>query len=88
MRERRKSGSVRGAGSNLRPYSTDDSVCAQCGKKETNDNVLLPIGVRNHVWLHSACWEPWRLALRAKAKRALGLDDVEVDVEVDVDADR
>jgi hypothetical protein len=40
MRERRKSGSVRGAGSNLRPYSTMLS-----DRKPATDSDLKPAGV-------------------------------------------
>jgi hypothetical protein len=49
--------------------SSDPSRCAQCGKPETRDSVLLPIGAGNmHAWLHSDCWAPWRAERRAKAE--------------------
>lgn len=51
---------------------SDDSVCAHCRQRS---DVLLPIGIKNHVWLHSQCWEPWRLALRRQAAIALGFAD-------------
>src|SRR6478609_8683749 len=40
---------------------TDPNRCASCGKSETPDATLLPIGVGvRHAWLHSGCWESWR----------------------------
>jgi hypothetical protein len=35
--------------------------CAHCGRLETPDATLLPIGVGvRHAWLHTVCVEPWR----------------------------
>jgi hypothetical protein len=42
------------------PGPTSPSRCAHCGKPEARGNVLLPIGVRDHVWLHDLCREAWR----------------------------
>ena len=42
--------------------------CAHCGKRETPDAILLPIGVsERHAWLHDSCWEAWRGRRRAAA---------------------
>ena len=47
---------------------TDPNRCAHCGRLETVDAPLLPIGVGvHHTWLHSDCWEPWRERRRAQA---------------------
>jgi hypothetical protein len=38
---------------------TDPNRCAWCGKSETSDTTLLPIGVGvRHTWLHRNCWAP------------------------------
>jgi hypothetical protein len=51
---------------------TDPSRCAQCGRAETPDATLLPIGVgARHAWLHNHCWEAWRADRRAVAIAAL-----------------
>jgi hypothetical protein len=46
---------------------TDPSRCAWCGKPETPDATLLPIGVGPHSWLHNCCWAEWREGRRAEA---------------------
>jgi hypothetical protein len=47
---------------------TDPNRCAWCGKSETLDTILLPIGVGvRHAWLHSDCWAPWRERRRQAA---------------------
>jgi hypothetical protein len=34
--------------------------CAHCGKRETSDAILLPIGAgARHAWLHQLCRDPW-----------------------------
>ena len=48
---------------------TDPNCCAWCGKSETPDTTLLPIGVGvRHTWLHRNCRAPWRIQRRAKAE--------------------
>jgi hypothetical protein len=48
--------------------NTDPNRCAHCGRDETPDAILLPIGVGGrHAWLHQDCWEPWRARRRARA---------------------
>jgi hypothetical protein len=42
------------------PGPTSPSRCAHCGGLETRGNVLLPIGVNDHVWVHDLCREAWR----------------------------
>jgi hypothetical protein len=40
--------------------ATDPTCCAWCGRPETPDATLLPIGGGDrHAWLHSDCWTPW-----------------------------
>jgi hypothetical protein len=51
---------------------TDPNRCASCGKSETTDATLRPIGVGDrHAWLHDECWAPWREGRRAQAIAAL-----------------
>jgi hypothetical protein len=47
---------------------TDPNRCAHCGRLETLDATLLPIGwgIR-HAWLHDDCWAAWREARRIAA---------------------
>jgi hypothetical protein len=48
---------------------TDPNRCAYCGKRETPDATLLPIGIGvRHAWLHWDCWTPWRTRRRAEAE--------------------
>jgi hypothetical protein len=51
--------------------STPFDRCARCGKPETPDATLLPIGVGPHAWLHSGCRAPWREARRKAAIETL-----------------
>jgi hypothetical protein len=47
---------------------TPSDRCAWCGKPETRDSILLPIGVgARHSWLHNCCWAEWREGRRAEA---------------------
>jgi hypothetical protein len=47
---------------------TPSDRCAYCGRAETRDSILLPIGAGDrHVWLHSGCWTTWRARRRAEA---------------------
>jgi hypothetical protein len=51
---------------------TDPNRCAHCGRSETPDAILLPMGVGvRHAWLHSDCWATWREARRRAAIEAL-----------------
>jgi hypothetical protein len=51
---------------------TPSDRCAHCGKCETPDATLLPIGVGvRHTWLHLGCWAPWCEQRRAKAEENL-----------------
>ena len=51
---------------------TDPNRCAWCGKRETPDAILLPMGVgARHAWLHSGCCAPWREGQRNAAAEAL-----------------
>jgi hypothetical protein len=52
------------------PGPTSSSRCAHCGEPETRGNVLLPIGVRNHVWIHDLCIEAWRASRRVLKRDA------------------
>jgi hypothetical protein len=57
---------------------TDPNRCAWCGKSETPDTTLLPIGVGiRHAWLHPDCWEAWRARRRAEAIDQLGAMGIE-----------
>jgi hypothetical protein len=38
-------------------------LCRHCGGKEETRKPLLPIGARNHVWVHNECYDAWRKAL-------------------------
>jgi hypothetical protein len=51
---------------------TPSDCCAHCGRPETPDATLKPIGwgVR-HAWLHDDCWEQWRTQRRIKAEDEL-----------------
>jgi hypothetical protein len=51
--------------------NTDPSRCAHCRRAETPREVLLPIGVGPHSWLHPNCWTPWRERRRREAIAAL-----------------
>jgi hypothetical protein len=53
---------------------TDPTICRHCGKQDDN---LLPVGVKNHIWLHSECWGPWLADVHVKAAKALGFWDVD-----------
>jgi hypothetical protein len=48
--------------------NTDPNRCAHCGRPETPDAALLPIGwgVR-YSWVHDRCWALWRERRRAEA---------------------
>jgi hypothetical protein len=47
--------------------TTDPTRCANCGRPETPDATLLPIGWgERHSWAHPNCWEPWRERRRAE----------------------
>jgi hypothetical protein len=47
---------------------TDPNRCTWCGRPETADATLLPIGVGvRHAWLHPDCWEARRTRRRAEA---------------------
>jgi hypothetical protein len=49
-------------------HDTDPSRSAHCGRSETPDAILLPIGVSaRHTWLHSGRWEAWREGRRTTA---------------------
>ena len=51
---------------------TEPSRCAECGRAETTNETLLPIGVgARHAWLHDDCWALWRAGLRKAAIEAL-----------------
>jgi hypothetical protein len=51
---------------------TDPSRCVWCGRPETPEAALLPIGVgARHAWLHDDCWAPWREARRKAAIETL-----------------
>jgi hypothetical protein len=52
------------------PGPTPASRCAHCGLPELHDP-LLPIGVRDHVWVHRNCWAPWRAQRQRSALEAL-----------------
>jgi hypothetical protein len=47
------------------PGPTSPSRCAHCSEPETRGNPLLPVGVKDHVWVHDLCLEAWRAARRA-----------------------
>jgi hypothetical protein len=48
--------------------NTDPNRCAHCGRLETKDLTLLPIGWgEKHTWLHSSCWGPWRELRQSEA---------------------
>jgi hypothetical protein len=52
--------------------NTPSDRCAWCGRPETPDATLLPIGwCARHTWLHSGCWAPWREARRKAAIETL-----------------
>jgi hypothetical protein len=59
---------------------TDSTRCACCGRAETRDSVLLPIGAGSkHTWLHPDCRAPWRARRRAEAidhLAAMGVDAI------------
>jgi hypothetical protein len=62
----------------MTPPDTDPNRCAWCGRAETPDATLLPIGVGvRHAWLHSGCWESWRERRRAEAIDQLGAMGIE-----------
>jgi hypothetical protein len=57
---------------------TDPNRCAWCGKPETLDAILLPIGVGiRHAWLHPDCWASWRARRLAEAIDQLGAIGIE-----------
>jgi len=66
------------------PDNRPEPGCAWCGKSETPDGTLLPIGVgTRHVWLHPDCWAPWREGRRKAAIETLaGMGDLRFDGEV------
>jgi hypothetical protein len=47
------------------PGPTSNAQCAHCGVIETKDDPLVPIGTRDHVWLHKDCHEEWLRARHA-----------------------
>jgi hypothetical protein len=52
--------------------NTDPTRCAHCGRPETPDQTLLPIGDGDqHTFLHSDCWGPWREGRRRAGVAAL-----------------
>jgi hypothetical protein len=54
------------------PRPTDASRCAPCcGGELLNGDPLLPIGVRDDVWVHRNCWAPWLAERRRSALKAL-----------------
>jgi hypothetical protein len=58
--------------SNKTHPNTDPNRCAHCGKPETPDATLLPIGWgERHAWLHSPCVESWRQKRREQAAARL-----------------
>jgi hypothetical protein len=51
---------------------TDPNRCAHCGRAETPNETLLPIGVgARHAWLHQHCRDPWAEARRKAAIETL-----------------
>jgi hypothetical protein len=56
---------------------TDPNRCAHCRRAETPGEVLLPIGVGPHSWLHSSCWAPWRERRKAEAINQLAKIGIE-----------
>jgi hypothetical protein len=51
---------------------TDSTRCACCGRAETRDSILLPMGVgARHAWLHSGCPDPWAQSRREAAIETL-----------------
>jgi hypothetical protein len=51
---------------------TDPNRCAHCGRAETLDETLLPIGVgARHAWLHQHCRDPCAEARRKAAIETL-----------------
>jgi hypothetical protein len=53
------------------PKMTNNAICRHC--QQPGDD-LIPVGYgggRPRIWLHYECYEPWRMALRAKAAEAL-----------------
>jgi hypothetical protein len=62
---------------------TDPNRCAHCGRPETPNSVLRPIGAgARHVWLHSDCVTLWREQYRAEAIAALAEAGVHAPVPV------
>jgi hypothetical protein len=55
------------------PRQTDPTRCLHCGREEDRlgAGTLIPIGWKNHVWMHRQCHDPWRAKLRAQAVEAL-----------------
>ena len=51
---------------------TPSDRCAYCGRLETPDAALQPIGWgARHTWLHSDCWVHWRKRRQAEATAVL-----------------
>jgi hypothetical protein len=52
--------------------NTDPNRCAHCGRFETPDQTLLPIGAgERHAWLHQCCRDRWAEAHRKAAVETL-----------------
>jgi hypothetical protein len=49
----------------------DQNACRHC-KANGKDEVLVPHGVKNHVWLHRACSDPYWAGIRLRALEATG----------------
>jgi hypothetical protein len=55
------------------PKQFDPTRCLHCGKPEDQFGLgpFIPIGARNHLWMHRQCHDPWRAKLRAQAVQAV-----------------
>jgi hypothetical protein len=59
------------------PGDGDLNRCAHCRKLETPLEVLIPLGVGPHAWLHRSCADPWRARRREDAVAALAAMKIE-----------
>jgi hypothetical protein len=59
------------------PGDCDPNRCAHCRGIEAPPEVLIPLGVGPHAWLHRSCADSWRECRRESAIEALAAMKIE-----------
>jgi hypothetical protein len=59
------------------PKDSDPYTCRHCRarhKSGEKKDGLIPVGTRNHIWMHYECYDAYWAGIRLKALRATGFE--------------